>query len=117
MPIKKPMRTNIAKKRPVLRALGRSSSGSLLETIEMKMMLSMPSTISKKQSVSNASHVSALRNNSIRQVSGFGLCEPKLHFGSVIKNHISEQSLTSSSFLGTPSPQREQLVDEAVINK
>jgi hypothetical protein len=38
--------------RPILRALGRSISGNLLDTIEIKIMLSIPKTISNKVKVS-----------------------------------------------------------------
>ena len=51
----------IAARMPTRRALSRWSSGSLLARMEMKMMLSMPRTISSAVSVSSAI-----------QTSGFG---------------------------------------------
>ena len=50
------MRVSIASARPVMRADSRRSGGSRLTRIEMKMMLSMPSTISSADSVMNAIH-------------------------------------------------------------
>ena len=50
------MRVSIASARPVMRADSRRSGGSRLTRIEMKMMLSMPSTISSADSVTNAIH-------------------------------------------------------------
>jgi hypothetical protein len=47
--------------------------------MEIKMMLSMPSTISKKQSVSRASQVSALRKSSI-DVKGSGFIPIRIGF-------------------------------------
>ena len=66
IPNRKHILTIMANASPVLRALWRNSSGSLFETMEIKMMLSMPSTISRKQSVRRASQASAFRNISIR---------------------------------------------------
>ena len=48
------MRVSIASARPVMRAASRRSGGRRLTRIEMKMMLSMPSTISSADSVMNA---------------------------------------------------------------
>src|SRR5690606_40085862 len=59
------IRINIAKKSPIRVALLRCSSGSFPVTIEMKMMLSIPSTTSKKVKVAKAAHVSGLDKNSI----------------------------------------------------
>ena len=47
----------MAKNNPMVRALGCSSFFSLDETIEMKTMLSIPKTISRKVSVISAIHV------------------------------------------------------------
>ena len=48
------MRVSIASASPVMRADSRCSGGSRPTRIEMKMMLSMPSTISSADSVTNA---------------------------------------------------------------
>src|SRR5690606_11375655 len=56
---------NIAKKSPIRVALLRFSSGSFAVTIDMKMMLSIPSTTSRKVRVAKAAHVSGLVKNSI----------------------------------------------------
>ena len=52
------MRMPMAATMPTRRALSRWSSGSLLARIEMKMMLSMPRTISSTVRVSSASQTS-----------------------------------------------------------
>ncbi len=51
---------NIASDRPTFRARSRSSGGSFPARIEMKTMLSMPSTISSTVSVRRAIQPSAL---------------------------------------------------------
>ena len=66
IPRRKQILTIMANASPVLRACRRNSSGSLLETMEIKITLSMPSTISRKQRVRRASQASAFRNISIR---------------------------------------------------
>lgn len=65
IPSNKRMRTIMASAKPMLRVFARCSMGSLLETMEMKMMLSMPSTTSKKVSVTRASHASAVKKISM----------------------------------------------------
>ena len=59
------MRVSIANARPVMRADSRRSGGSRLTRIEMKMMLSMPRTISSADSVRNAIHACGSVSNSI----------------------------------------------------
>ena len=59
------MRVSIASARPVMRADSRRSGGSRLTRIEMKMMLSMPSTISSADSVMNAIHACGSVSSSI----------------------------------------------------
>src|SRR5689334_6281875 len=49
-----PTRMNIARNRPIRRAFSRSAGGSLSTRIEMKMMLSMPSTSSSAVNVKKA---------------------------------------------------------------
>ncbi len=55
---------NMASERPSNRARLRCSGGSLSDRIEMKITLSIPSTISNAVSVSNATHTSGLLNSS-----------------------------------------------------
>ena len=68
------MRVSIASARPVMRADSRRSGGSRLTRIEMKMMLSMPSTISSADSVMNAIHACGSVSSSItaRNSPGYG---------------------------------------------
>jgi hypothetical protein len=47
--------------KPIFRVFALYSMGSLFETIEMKMILSMPNTTSKKVSVNSAIQASAVR--------------------------------------------------------
>jgi hypothetical protein len=54
-----------ARTKPVMRALFCFSLGSLFDTIDMNMILSIPSTISRKVSVSNATQLSGLRKISM----------------------------------------------------
>ena len=64
MPSSSRMRMPIAARMPTRRALSRCSSGSLLARMEMKMMLSMPRTISSAVSVSSATQTSGLSSSS-----------------------------------------------------
>jgi hypothetical protein len=59
------MRVTIANARPVMRAVSRRSGGRRLTRMEMKMMLSMPSTISRADSVRNAIHACGSVSSSI----------------------------------------------------
>jgi hypothetical protein len=52
----------------MLRVFARSSTGKRLETMEIKMMLSMPNTTSKNVRVSSANQASAVRKISISGV-------------------------------------------------
>ena len=54
------IRVTMARPSPRIRALSRFSWGSLPTRMEMKMMLSMPSTISSAVSVRSAIHASGL---------------------------------------------------------
>jgi hypothetical protein len=65
IPNKSKILTSMARISPMLRVLALCSTGSLLDTIEMKMMLSMPRTTSKKVRVSKASHASAVKKISM----------------------------------------------------
>jgi hypothetical protein len=58
IPNKRPILKKRASINPSLLAFACCSTGNLLETIEIKMMLSTPRTISKKVKVSNAIQVS-----------------------------------------------------------
>src|SRR6187551_3516170 len=60
------MRVSMASARPVMRADSRCAGGSRLTRIEMKMMLSMPSTISSADSVMNAIHAWGSVTSSIK---------------------------------------------------
>ena len=51
------MRMNIAMNNPMRRAISCCALGNLLTKIEMKMMLSMPSTNSSKVKVAKATHI------------------------------------------------------------
>jgi hypothetical protein len=62
--------TPMASISPILRVRALISTGKRFETIEMKMMLSIPKTTSKKVRVSKASHVSGFRKISMRGVYG-----------------------------------------------
>ena len=53
----KPMRMNMAMNKPMRRAISCLALGSLLTKIEMKMMLSMPSTNSRMVRVAKATHM------------------------------------------------------------
>ena len=59
------IRMNIAASRPVRRARGWLSRGSLLERIEMKMTLSTPRTISRNVSVTSARRPADVKKASI----------------------------------------------------
>jgi hypothetical protein len=59
------MRVIIASASPVFRAFACWCSGSFPERIEMKTMLSIPSTISSAVSVANAIHMSGLVSHSM----------------------------------------------------
>ena len=61
IPSSRPMRMNIASERPMRHARGRCAGGSFPVRIEMKTMLSTPSTISSSVSVSRATRFSPLR--------------------------------------------------------
>lgn len=60
--------TPMARTRPIFLVRARISMGRRLETIEIKMMLSMPRTTSKNVRVINANQVSGLRKISICRV-------------------------------------------------
>ena len=84
------IRKTIARIRPILVALGRSSSGNLLEEMEIKIILSMPSTISRKVSVNRLIQTAA---------------EPKSGFTKSIISciFVLEQVLRTWSFEGESS--------------
>ncbi len=67
------MRVSIASARPVMRADLRRSGGRRPTRIEMKMMLSMPRTISSNDSVTNASHACGSESSSIMRGPGIRL--------------------------------------------
>ncbi len=73
----RPMRMNIAMKSPRRRANSRLAFGSLSTRIEMKMMLSMPSTSSSRVSVAKAIQVWGLVRSSIMA----GLCALRWRMG------------------------------------
>src|SRR5258706_6676676 len=60
-----PMRMNMARNNPILRASSRRASGTLSTSMEMKMMLSMPSTSSSAVSVKKAIQAWGSDNSSI----------------------------------------------------
>src|SRR5688572_3484115 len=64
------MRVSIASARPVTRADSRRSGGSRLTRMEMKMMLSMPSTISSADNVTNVIQAWGSVSSSIIQAAG-----------------------------------------------
>src|SRR6266849_3751699 len=70
---RRPMRMNIARARPILRARSLPASGSLSTRMEMKMMLSMPSTSSSAVSVRKAIQALGSDNSSIGSP-GIRLC-------------------------------------------
>jgi hypothetical protein len=59
------IRVSIAIARPAMRADSRRSGGRRLTRMEMKMMLSMPSTISSADSVMNAIHACGSVSSSV----------------------------------------------------
>ena len=61
----RPMRMNMAMNKPILRASSCWALGSLSTRIEMKMMLSIPSTSSNRVRVANAIQICGFDNNSI----------------------------------------------------
>src|SRR5690606_29706874 len=63
------MRVPMASARPKKRALGCCSTGKRLTRMEMKMMLSMPRTISRAVRVRNATQISGLLSHSIQRYS------------------------------------------------
>jgi hypothetical protein len=63
----KRLRNTIAIRSPAFRITRCLLSGNLFVTSEMKIILSMPSTISKKVRVNNAIQLSGLKNISIHQ--------------------------------------------------
>ena len=61
----KARRESIAKARPRRRALSRCCGGSLPTRIEMKMMLSIPRTISREVNIKNAIQTLGSNSNSM----------------------------------------------------
>src|SRR5260221_911767 len=59
-----PIRMNIARKRPIFRAISRRAAGSRSTRIEMKMTLSIPNTSSSTVNVTNAIQASGLTRRS-----------------------------------------------------
>ena len=66
------MRVSIAKARPTTRARGCCATGSLAARMEMKMMLSMPSTSSSSVRVAKATHISGSRTHSMPRLLRLG---------------------------------------------
>src|SRR2546428_5019547 len=80
------MRVSMASARPTVRARGCSPAGSLPARIEMKMMLSMPRTISSTVSVRRAIQVSgALSQSMTKRTSSSGRRQTKTSRKTVIK--------------------------------
>ena len=61
----KPMRMNMARNKPILRACSRCAAGNLSTRMEMKMTLSMPSTSSSAVSVAKAIQAAGEERSSI----------------------------------------------------
>ncbi len=66
------IRVPMASARPKKRAFGCCSLGRRLTRIEMKMMLSMPRTISRAVRVRKATHISGLLSHSMRVITRWG---------------------------------------------
>jgi hypothetical protein len=71
--IKRAILNKSAAASPIVLTLACFSSGNLLETIEIKIILSIPSTISKKVKVANAIHASTDKKISIIKLLKFTL--------------------------------------------
>lgn len=68
IPNKRITRKIMARKRPMFLALGWSTLGSREAVMDMKMMLSIPKTISKKVKVNKLTKLSRLNSDSIQKI-------------------------------------------------
>ena len=90
------MRVIMASARPVMRADSRRSGGSRLTSIEMKMMLSMPSTISSADNVTNV--IQALGSVSSSIIRGGEVARPRSRYGSSSIGSLRTGGNTCSAF-------------------